>query len=197
MTRIAELPLTSLLIVALLHIAVPASLAAATGDEGPGAGEYRIGPEDVLDVAIFGHPDLARVVPVRPDGRISLPLVNDVLAAGLTAMELRDILTEKIAVFIPTPEVSVVVREIHSVKVSVIGNVKKPGRFELKSRATVLDVLALAEGFTDFAARRRVVILRGEGSTVRRLRFDYDDFISEGSGGSNLSVQHGDIVVVP
>src|SRR4029077_24093 len=137
------------------------------------APEYRIGSEDVLDISVRNNAELQKLVPVRPDGKISLPLVNDVDAAGLTPMELRHVLTEKFAEYIQNPEVSVVVREIHSLKVSVMGNVKAPGRYELRGASTVLDALALATGFNDFAARRKIIILRREGPTQQRLRFDY------------------------
>src|SRR5206468_4817575 len=109
--------------------------------------DYRIGPEDVLDIAVWHNEAMSRTVPVRPDGKISLPLLNDIQAAGLTPMQLRDALSKKLEEYMPTPEVSVIVKEVHSFKVSVVGEVKRPGRHELKSQATVLDILALAEGF--------------------------------------------------
>jgi polysaccharide export outer membrane protein len=158
---------------------------------------YRIGPEDVLQISVWGNEAVSRTAPVRPDGRISLPLLNDVQAAGLTPMELRDELVRRLAEYIPQPEVAVSVTEVRSFKVSVIGAVTKPGRYELKSRATVIDVLALAEGFTEFAARSRVVILRSEGSRVERLPFDYDKVASGNAGQSNFYVRAGDIVLVP
>ena len=179
----------------LMLCARPASIGAA--DVELAADEYRIGPEDVLDVTLWNHPDLARVVPVRPDGRISLPLVNDIVVSGLTAQQLRDILIEKFTLFLPNPEVSIIVREIHSFKVSVLGNVRTPGRFELKSRATVLDALALAQGLTEFAERRRIVILRHEGTALKRIRFDYDDCVSEGGSTAALFLRPGDTVFVP
>jgi polysaccharide export outer membrane protein len=159
--------------------------------------EYRIGPEDVLDVTLWNHPDVARVVPVRPDGRISLPLVNDVVVTGLTSQQLRDILIQKFMPFVPNPEVSIIVREIHSFKVSVLGNVRTPGRFELKSRATVLDALALAQGLTEFAERRRIVVLRHDGTQVKRIRFDYDDSVSESGASTVMFLRPGDTVFVP
>lgn len=159
--------------------------------------EYRIGPEDVLDVTLWNHPDVARVVPVRPDGRISLPLVNEVVVSGLTSQQLRDILIQKFTPFVPNPEVSIIVREIHSFKVSVLGNVRTPGRFELKSRATVLDALALAQGLTEFAERRRIVVLRHEGTQVKRIRFDYDDSVSESGASTVMFLRPGDTIFVP
>lgn len=155
--------------------------------------EYRIGIDDVLDVAVWNVSELQKTVPVRPDGKISLPLVNDVVAAGLTPMELRDQLTKLMAAFVHEPDVSVVIREIRSLKVSVLGQVKTPGRYDLKAPATVLDALALAGGLTEFASRRRIMVLRSE----QRLHCDYDAAVSSGGYASNLSLKPGDIVVVP
>lgn len=159
--------------------------------------DYRIGIEDILDISVWNVAELQKTVPVRPDGKISLPLVNDVVAAGLTPMELRDQLTEKIAVYVQSPDVSVVVREIRSLKVSVMGQVRTPGRYDLKGPSTVLDALALAGGLTEFAARRKITILRSSGTTVQRFRFDYDAAVSKGSLKNNVLVKAGDIVVVP
>src|SRR5229473_2076805 len=120
-------------------LSVPPQRAHAEGGE-----DYEIGPEDVLDIAVWNNTAISRTVPVRPDGKISLPLLNDVQAAGLTPMQLRDGLAKKLTDYMPTPEVSVIVKEVHSFKVSVLGEVKKAGQYELKSRTTVLDVVALA-----------------------------------------------------
>src|SRR5437867_1859614 len=177
------------LILTLLATTVLADSPAAVAD----LPEYRIGIEDVLDVAVWNVAELQKTVPVRPDGKISLPLVNDVVAAGLTPMELRDQLTKKIAAYVQNPDVSVVVREIRSLKVSVIGQVRTPGRYDIKGPATVLDALALAGGFTEFAARRKITILR----SAQRLHFNYDAAVSKGSTYANLAIKPGDIVVVP
>ena len=163
----------------------------------PEQGDYRIGPEDVLDIAVWNNTAISRTVPVRPDGKISLPLLNDVQAAGLTPMQLRDVLIKKLAEYIPAPEVSVIVREVHSIKVSVIGEVKKPGRHELKSRATVLDALAMAEGLGEFAARGRIIILRPDGNTLKRIPFNYNKVVSTDGELENFMLQPGDIIVVP
>src|SRR5919197_967058 len=140
---------------------------------------YVIGPEDVLDISVWKNTDISRTVPVRPDGKISLPLLNDVQAAGLTALELRKDLAQKLAEYVPSPEVSVIVSDVRSFKVSVIGEVVRPGRFELKSWTTVLDALALAGGFTPFAARSRIVILHPEGTTMKRIPFNYNKLTGE------------------
>lgn len=171
-------------------------------------GDYRIGPEDMLQIYVWKNDTMSRTVPVRPDGMISLPLLNDVQAAGLTPLELRDVLTQKLTEYIPDPEVSVIVSEVRSFKVSVIGEVLKPGRYELKSWSTVLDALAMAGGFTPFAARSRIVILRPDGSSVKRIPFNYNKLTSNeglldrilntgGDAKENFYLQNGDIILVP
>ena len=162
---------------------------------------YVIGPEDVLDVSVWGNTDLTRTVPVRPDGKISIPLLNDVQAAGLTPMALRERLVKGLEEYVPSPVVSVIVREVHSFKVTVIGQVKTPGRYEVKDRPTVLDVLAMAGGLTEFAARDRIVIMRQESAGRRRLPFPYSQVASNAAKRAavpdNFCVQPGDIIVVP
>jgi len=158
---------------------------------------YRIGPEDVLQVSVWKNEALSRTVPVRPDGMISLPLLNDVQAAGLTPMELRDALVKKLVEYSPSPEVSVIVAEVHSFKVSVVGAVERPGRYDTRTWVTVLDALAMAGGFTDFADRSRVVVLRPEGGATKRIPFDYTRLDREKDAQPNFHLFPGDIVVVP
>jgi polysaccharide export outer membrane protein len=160
------------------------------------ASAYQIGPEDVLEISVWKNPELSRTVPVRPDGKVSLPLVNDIQAAGLTPIDLRDQVTAKLSEYIPAPEVSVIVREVHSRKVTVAGAVKLPGRYELKSTMTVLEVIALAQGLTDFASRDRIVILRQNGQKTERIPFNYRK-INEAAQQDNFLVRPGDIVFVP
>jgi polysaccharide export outer membrane protein len=160
------------------------------------ANDYRIGPEDLLDISVWKNPELSRTVPVRPDGKVSLPLVNDIQAAGLTPTALRQQLIDRLAEFIPAPEVAVIVREVHSMKVAVVGSVKTPGRYEIKSAATVLEMIALAQGFTDFASRERIVVLRQENGESKRIPFNYRK-VASGDEQANLVVQPGDIIVVP
>ena len=158
--------------------------------------EYRIGPEDVLDVAVWKNTELSRDrVPVRPDGKISLPLVNDIQAAGLTANQLRAQLTQRLAPFIQNPEVSVIVREIHSFKVSVSGNVNMPGQYEVKSEATVLDMISRAQGFNTFADKGNIVVLRRSGERQERMKFKYDDAINAREG-ANFFVKPGDVIII-
>ena len=163
--------------------------------------EYRIGPEDVLAISVWQNAELTRTTPVRPDGKISVPLVNDVQAAGLTPMELRASLIAKLHEFMPDTEVSVVVTEMNSFRVSVIGEVKRSERYKLRGPATVLDVLAMAGGFQDWANRERIVVLRPRpaqaGVNFERIPFEYKKVIAPGGESGNFMVQPDDIIVVP
>lgn len=186
----------------LLLLATSISACAATpGAESvgrvSGSEEYRIGPADVLQIAVWRNEAVSRTVPVRPDGMISLPLVNEIRAAGLTPMQLRDALKKKFAEYIPNPEVAVVVLEMHSFAVSVLGEVKTAGRYELNSWTTVLDVLARAGGITEFAAPSRIVVLRPDGNAMKRIPFNYKKVVAAPNEHENFVVRPGDIVVVP
>jgi polysaccharide biosynthesis/export protein len=173
------------------------SPAAAVRAETSTGDAYRIGPEDVLQVSVWNNEPMSRSGPVRPDGKISLPLLNDVQAAGLTPMQLRDDLMRRLADYMPHPEVAVIVTEVRSFKVSVIGQVPKPDRYELKSSATVMDVLAMAGGFTEFASRSKVVVIRSEGGRTIRLPFDYEKVRTGDERQDNFRLRPGDIVLVP
>jgi lipopolysaccharide/colanic/teichoic acid biosynthesis glycosyltransferase/protein involved in polysaccharide export with SLBB domain len=187
-----------------LAIVVPAPAAAqslpapAADAESTGAYEYVIGPADVLEVAVWQNTAISRTVPVRPDGRISLPVLNDVQAAGLTPMQLQTALTRALVKYIQTPEVSVIVREVNSFNISVIGHVKTPGRHALTSRVTVLEALALAGGLTEYADRDRIVIVRRTGAITKQIPFAYDKVVpGTGSKGQvNFFVQPDDVILV-
>jgi polysaccharide export outer membrane protein len=156
-----------------------------------------IGPDDELEISVWENAALTRTVPVRPDGKISLPLINDVQAAGLTPMQLQGALAKALTSFVQAPEVSVIVRGVHSFKVSVVGEVREPGRFELTGRPTVLDLIALAKGLTEYADKRRIVVLRRERGQTRQIPFAYDKLLSDnGEGLENFFVQADDIVLV-
>jgi polysaccharide export outer membrane protein len=134
-------------------------------------------------------------VTVRPDGFITLPLVNDIRALGVTPTELRAQITERLAAFVPAAEVSVIVREINSFKVSITGAVRMPGRYSVASNETVLDLISRAQGLTEFAKRDRIVVHRRSGNTMTQLNFNYGR-VAEGRE-PNFIVQNGDIIVVP
>jgi polysaccharide export outer membrane protein len=188
-------PLPLALAIAVLSAwAGPAGAQQNGDDAAPGV--FRIGPEDLLEISVWRDEALSRVVPVRPDGKISLPLIHDVQAAGLTPMQLQDALAERLRKYVATPQVSVIVREVHSFKVSVIGEVRTPGRYELKSQATVIDVLAQAGGFSEYASRSRIVVLRMDGETLRTFPFNYEKFVSADGDQQVFHLKAGDIVVV-
>lgn len=176
--------------------AAPAAAAPSTAVRDPRAADYRIGPEDILDIQVWKNTELSRTVPVRPDGKISLPLVNDIQASGLTPADLRQQITDRLSEYVPQAEVAVIVREIHSAKVAVMGSVKMPGRYEVKSPATVMELIAQAQGLTEFAARDRIVVLRQNGGQTVRMPFNYRK-AAEGSEQDNFFVRGGDIIVVP
>lgn len=159
--------------------------------------DYKIGPEDRLDISVWKNDDLSRVVPVRPDGKISLPLVNDIAVAGLTTNELRAQLIERLAAFInPAPEVSVSVLEVHSFKVSVLGRVRMPGQYEVKNgQARVTDMLARAQGFADFADKGSIRVVRYIDGKPIAIKFKYDD-ATRGVEGADFLVQPGDSIYV-
>jgi polysaccharide biosynthesis/export protein len=192
-------PSLILTVVAVASLIVTGLATAQEQAKGPLAsdGDYRIGLDDMLDIVVWNNTAVSRVVPVRPDGKISLPLLNDVPAAGLAPSELREALAKRLADYMPTPEVSVIVREVRSFRVSVIGEIRIPGRYELRTRTTVLDVLAQAGSFTDFASRSRIFVLRLNGATLKRIPFNYSKVIAADGEHENFVLRPGDIVVVP
>jgi polysaccharide export outer membrane protein len=159
--------------------------------------EYKIGPEDTLEVSVWKNADISRTVVVRPDGMISLPLLTDVQAAGLTPMQLREVLSQRLAEYMAAPEVSVIVVEPRSSKVLIVGEVKRPGNLDLRRPTTVLEALFLAGGLTDFASPKRIVVLRRNGETVQRIPFNYKKAISAEGDAENFLLHSGDTILVP
>ncbi|HEY3645476.1 MAG TPA: polysaccharide biosynthesis/export family protein [Gammaproteobacteria bacterium] len=159
------------------------------------AERYVIGPGDVLHISVWKDQNLERIDTVRPDGMISFPLVNEVMAAGQTPMQLQKSLSDKLRQYISDPEVSVVVQEVHSFAVSVLGEVKTPGRYELKDQSTVLDVLAQAGGLSEFASPSKIVVLRDDNGVKKRILFDYNSAVY--GEEPPLYVHSGDIITVP
>lgn len=156
---------------------------------------YRIGSEDVLDVSVWHDPDLSKVVPVRPDGFISLPMVGEVRAEGKTPVELEQEITGKLKEYVQQPKVTVIVHEVNATRVFVTGEVAHPGAFPIRGRMTVLQALALAGGFTDFANQGSIVVIRRNG---KGLPVDYADLVTdEDKDRLNVWLAPGDTVVVP
>jgi polysaccharide export outer membrane protein len=138
--------------------------APAATAQGYGTSEFRLGPDDVIEVSVYGEKDLSTTVPVRPDGKISINLIGEMVASGKTATELQKEIADKYKRFIAEPAVTVVVKEVNSPKVSVLGEVKNPGIYKIKDRATVLDAIALAGGLTEYAKKDRITVIRVEPS---------------------------------
>jgi polysaccharide export outer membrane protein len=167
-----------------------------TGAVAPINSDYIIGPGDVLQITVWKNDTLSRALPVRPDGKISMPLLHDVQAAGLSAMQLRDKIATALGEFMPNPEVAVSVTEVRSMRVSILGEVAKPGVLELRGQTTILEVIAMAGGFKDFASPSKITVIRiDEAGKTKRIRFNYNKAI--GSDEENLVLRSGDVVVVP
>jgi len=177
--------------------AAPANSTADIPTRKNGFSEYRIGEQDVLNITVWREPELSGAVMVRPDGMITLPLVNDVHAAGLTPDELKDMLTEKLRSFLNLPQVTVAVREINSRKVFIIGQVGHEGSFRINSTTTVLQIIAEAGGLREFANRKGIYVLRKENGAQTRLSFNYDHVIRGKDPKENILLRPGDTIVVP
>ena len=164
--------------------------------------EFLIGPEDVLVVTVWRNQELSKEVIVRPDGKISMPLLGDVMAAGLTAEALSKQLADKLAEFMSTPTVSVQVKEINSYHIFAVGEVGHPGKIVLKSYTSVLQGISYAGGFTLFASRNNVHVLRnvksGQGETRQvMIPVPYQDIIQGKNLEANIILKAGDVIVVP
>lgn len=164
--------------------------------------DYRIGPEDVLDVTVWKNEALSKVVPVRPDGMISLPLVGDVKASGLTPDELGQKITERLREYKDGPQVTVSVKEVNSYFVYIVGEVSKPGKLPMKSHTTVLQAIALAGGFTQYASKNNMALVRmsqnGDGTLHEiRVPLRYDDLMTGKGEAGNPMLKSGDTIVVP
>ena len=170
---------------------------------GPPEEGFRLGPEDVIDVVVFRNPDLTRAdIVIRPDGKVSLPLIGDVRAEGLTADELAKNITERYKEYKDNPAVSVSVKAVNSYKIFVLGEVKTPGKFPLQSYATVLQAISMAGGFTEFASENSIQVVRrmktedGRSQEIR-IPVNYDSLLSEGGAEYNFILRSGDTIVVP
>jgi polysaccharide biosynthesis/export protein len=171
--------------------ATPASATSTTD------ADYKIGPQDVLRIDVWKENEISRTTPVRPDGRISLPLLNDVQAAGLTPTQLAGVITDGLKKYITNPQVTVGVTEINSRRVYVTGEVNKPGAFPLQPSMTVLQALTSSGGFTQFAKLKGIYVLRVEEGKQIKHPFNYKDVVSGKKPELNILVQPGDVIVVP
>lgn len=167
-------------------------LPAATEDP-----DYRIGAQDVLNISVWKEPEITRTVPVRPDGKISLPLLNDIQAAGLTPMQLASAITEGLKKFIADPQVTVIVTEINSRRYYVLGEVGRPGAYPLLPGMTVLQALSGAGGFSQWANLNEIYVLRTENGEQVRYPFRYKDVLKGKRTEQNIELKPGDTIVVP
>jgi polysaccharide export outer membrane protein len=158
---------------------------------------YVIGPSDVLSIDVWKETELSVTVPVRPDGKISLPLVNDVEAAGMTPMALTAALTEKLKKYFADPRVAVTVKEINSKRVYILGQVARPGAYSLVPKMTVFQALSTAGGFGQYADLKNIYVLRTENGRQVKLTFNYKDFVKGKGTEQNVLLQPDDSIVVP
>jgi len=165
--------------------------------------DFLLGPEDVLDIVVWKNEDLSQKgVVVRPDGKISMPLIGEVQANGRTANQLASQIASRLKEYKDNPVVTVGVKEVNSYYVYVLGEVAKPGKYQLKSHATVLQAVAIASGFTNYAAKNKMKVIRhvqGDNGTTREIRIParYDDLISGEGEIGNFVLKTGDVVIVP
>jgi polysaccharide export outer membrane protein len=159
---------------------------------------FVIGANDVLAISVWKEPDISRSLPVRSDGKISLPLAGEVQAAGLTPLKLEEAIATKLKDYISEPEVTVIVQQINSQKFNILGMVSRPGSYSLTSSSTVLDAIAVAGGFRDFAKQKSIYVLRqNQNGTDSRLPFNYKDVIKGKNEAQNVKLQPNDTIVVP
>jgi len=159
---------------------------------------YMIGADDQLEINVWKEPELSKTIPVRSDGKISLPLAGELQAAGKTPIQLEDDITSRLRNFITEPAVTVMVTKINSLKFNVMGEVIRPGSYPLTTTTTVVDAIATAGGFRDFARKKSVYVLhQNPDGTESRLSFNYNQFVKGKDAKQNVHLQPGDTVVVP
>jgi polysaccharide biosynthesis/export protein len=159
--------------------------------------EYVIGPQDVVSIDVWKEPEISRTIPVRPDGKISLPLLNDIQASGLTALQLGKNIRDGLTKFLTSPEVTVTVTAINSRRVYLTGEVARAGALPLLPNMTVLQALSSAGGFTQFAKLKSIYILRNEGGKQVKHPFNYKEVVKGKNQEENIFLQPGDVIVVP
>ena len=159
--------------------------------------EYHIGPQDIVKIDVWKEPEITRTIPVRPDGKISLPLLNDVQASGLTAMQLAGVIREGLTKFLTSPQVTVTVTSINSRRVYLTGEVSRTGALPLLPNMTVLQALSSAGGFTPFARMKDIYILRIENGKQTKYPFHYKDVVKGKRPEENIILQPNDMIVVP
>ena len=158
---------------------------------------YEIGPNDILSIHVWKEPELTRDVTVTPDGKISFPLIGEIMVQGRTVTELKETITEKLKNYVTAPEVTVIVRESRSRIFNAIGKVNSPGTHPMTPNMTVLQALSAAGGFAEWADTKNVMIVRREGDKEVQIRFNYNDFIKGKNVKQNILLKPNDTIVVP
>ncbi|HPL97617.1 MAG TPA: polysaccharide biosynthesis/export family protein, partial [Smithellaceae bacterium] len=156
--------------------------------------EYIIGPEDILDIFVWRDEQISRTVPVRIDGMISLPLVNDIQAAGLTPLQLKEVIVNKLQGYIDNPTVTVTVREANSYKIFISGEVRTPGIQLIRSETTLIKAIIAAGGFTEWANKRKILIISNENGKEKRTWANYNKIIDGDS--PDVIIRRGDTIIV-
>jgi polysaccharide biosynthesis/export protein len=170
----------------------------STNTSKPHDNAFVIGNDDVLAINVWKEPDISRSIPVRSDGKISLPLVGEVQATGRTPLKLEEEIASRLKGYISEPEVTVIVQQINSERFNILGMVNRPGSYAITNSATVLDAIALAGGFRDFAKQKSIYILRqNSDGTQARLLFNYKEVVKGKSSAQNIKLQPRDTIVVP
>jgi polysaccharide export outer membrane protein len=161
--------------------------------------EYFIGPEDVLNITVWRNVDLSKEVTVRPDGRISLPLIGDITAVGKTPAQLSEDISTKLKEYKENPQVSIVITQVNSYVIYVLGEVAKPGKYPLRSKTTLLQGVTIAGGFNASAARNKIVVFRfaKDGAGQIKIKASYDDIVLRDGSNQNIELKPGDQIVVP
>jgi polysaccharide export outer membrane protein len=185
--------ITFFVLTSMSPVAKAADILKATYAAKPGIPEYRLGPEDVIEVFVWKQPELTTTVVIRPDGRISLPLTNELEASGKTAIQLQKDITEKLREYITQPIVNVIVKQVNSLKISVLGEVRKPDVYKIKNQVTVLD--AMAGGFTDLARPSRVIVIRNAQYGSQRIKINVKQVVAD-DGKAPFYLQPLDTVYV-
>lgn len=180
--------------VMVLFIVIPFNQIYSAEKDLPG---YQIGPDDVLNIFVWKEAELTRDATVMADGRISFPLIGDIMVQGKTVAEVKDIITTKLKNFIDAPEVTIIVNESRSRRIYTIGNVKTPGPYPLAPNMTVLQALSAAGGFSEWADKKNILIIRREGGKEEQLNFNYKDVVSGENIEQNVTLKPNDTIVVP
>ena len=180
--------------IAVASVAVPLQAQETASQFGP---DYLVGPGDVLEVSVWKEEALTKQVVVLPDGRISFPLIGEVQAAGRTLPDLKQEISKRMVKYAPKEEVNLEVKQVNSMLIYVIGRVNQPGRFALNTNVNVLQALSIAGGLNPFAKRNDIKIFRREGTATKVLPFRYDQVTDGEKLEQNITLQRGDVIVVP